>query len=84
LCFAILYAKTLKRLFQPEDIPFPRKVQRLALILCCDVARILGAPQHLKSRALLMTIYAVGMRRSEVASLRVYNIDLASMTITVH
>jgi len=34
-----------------------------------EVARILTAPTHLKSRALLMTIYAAGLRRSEVARL---------------
>ena len=79
------YAKTLKRAFLLEDIPFPRHEQRLPLILSKEeVARILTAPQHLKSRALLMTIYAAGLRRSEVARLRVSDVDSARMTITVH
>jgi hypothetical protein len=35
-----------------SDIPFPRKVQQLPLILSPEeVARILTAPEHLKSRA---------------------------------
>jgi site-specific recombinase XerD len=79
------YAKVLKRAFLLQDIPFPRTVQKLPLILSQEeVARILTAPPHLKSRALLMTIYAAGLRRSEVASLRVRDIDSARMTITVH
>jgi len=79
------YAKTLKRSFLLSDIPFPRTVQQLPLILSQEeVARILTAPEHLKSRALLMTIYAAGLRRSEVARLRVRDIDSARMTITVH
>jgi integrase/recombinase XerD len=79
------YAKTLKRAFLLQDIPFPRKEQRLPLILSQEeVARILTAPSHLKSRALLMTIYATGLRRSEAAHLRVNDIDSARMTITVH
>lgn len=79
------YAKTLKRTYLLQDIPFPRKAQRLPLILSQEeVARILTAPPHLKSRALLMTIYAAGLRRSEVAGLRVRDIDSARMTITVH
>src|SRR5580700_6175900 len=49
-----------------------------------EVARILTAPSHLKSRALLMTIYAAGLRRSEAAHLRVNDIDSARITITVH
>src|SRR6267378_843586 len=51
------YAKTLKRTFLLQDIPFPRSEQRLPLILSPEeVAQILTAPPHLKSRALLMTI----------------------------
>ena len=79
------YAKTLKRPCLLEDIPFPRKQQQLPLILSREeVARILTAPQHLKSRALLMTIYAAGLRRSEVARLRVRDVDSARMILTVH
>ena len=79
------YAKTLKRSFLLSDIPFPRRGQQLPLILSQEeVAQILTAPEHLKSRALLMTIYAAGLRRSEVAGLRVRDIDSARMTITVH
>ena len=79
------YAKTLKRTFLLQDIPFPRSEQRLPLILSPEeVAQILSAPPRLKSRALLMTIYAAGLRRSEVAGLRVRDIDSARMTITVH
>jgi integrase/recombinase XerD len=79
------YAKTLKRSFLLSDIPFPRKVQQLPLILSQEeVAQILTAPEHLKSRALLMTIYAAGLRRSEVSRLRLRDIDSARMTITVH
>jgi site-specific recombinase XerD len=78
------YAKTLNRAFLLEEIPFPRTEQRLPLILSREeVARILTAPRHLKTRALLMTIYAAGLRRSEAARLRVNDIDSARMTITV-
>jgi len=77
------YAKVLKRAFLLQDLPFPRTMQKLPLILSQEeVARILTAPPHLKSRALLMTIYAAGLRRSEVARLRVRDIDSARMTIT--
>jgi site-specific recombinase XerD len=78
------YAKTLKRPFMLEDIPFPHHEQRLPLILSKEeVERILAAPSHLKSRALLMTVYSTGLRRSEVAHLQVSDIDSARMTIPV-
>src|SRR5262249_57859837 len=78
------YAKTLKRPFMLEDIPFPRHEQRLPLILSREeVEQILTAPSHLKTRALLMTVYSTGLRRSEVARIRVSDIDSSRMTITV-
>ena len=78
------YAKTLQRAFLLQEIPFPRMEQRLPTILSREeVAKILTVPQHLKTRALLMTIYATGVRRSEAAHLRVNDIDSARMTITV-
>jgi site-specific recombinase XerD len=79
------YAKTLKRPFLLQDIPFPRQEQRLPLILSKEeVERILTAPRRPKTRAILMTVYATGLRRSEVAHLQVSDIDSARMTITVH
>jgi integrase/recombinase XerD len=79
------YAKILKRPFLLSEIPFTRRPQRLPLILSRDeVARVLEAPSHLKSRALLMTVYAAGLRRSEAARLRVSDIDSARMTITIY
>jgi integrase/recombinase XerD len=79
------YAKTLKRAFLLSDIPFSRKEQQLPLILSTEeVERILTAPRSLKSRALLMTLYAAGLRRFELSRLRVHDIDSARMTITVH
>jgi integrase/recombinase XerD len=74
----------LKRAFLLQEIPFPRMEQRLPTILSPEeVAKILTLPPHLKTRALLMTIYAAGLRRSEAAHLQVNDIDSARMTITV-
>ena len=85
LCLRFFYAKTLKRAFLLSDIPFSRKEQQLPLILSTEeVERILTAPRSLKSRALLMTLYAAGLRRFELSRLRVHDIDSARMTITVH
>jgi integrase/recombinase XerD len=79
------YTKVLKREFLLAEIPFSREPQKLPLILSLEeVAQILDAPPHLKSRALLMTMYAAGLRRAEVARLRVSDIDSQRMTITIH
>ena len=74
------YTKTLNREFVATEIPYMREPQRLPVILSQDeVARLLEAPPHRKSRALLMTIYAAGLRVSEVAHLRVS--DIAGTTV---
>ncbi len=79
------YAKTLNQQFMLQHIPFPREPQQLPTVLSpAEVAQLLEAPPHLKSRALLMTMYAAGLRISEVTRLRVSDIDSQRMTITVH
>jgi integrase/recombinase XerD len=79
------YTQVVKQAFLLSEIPFSKHPQQLPLILSREeVAQLLRAPSHLKSRALLMTIYAAGLRRSEAAHLRLSDIDSQRMTITVH
>jgi site-specific recombinase XerD len=78
------YTKTLQRKFVAAEIPYVREPQQLPVILSqSEVAQLFEAARHCKSRALLMTIYAAGLRISEVAHLRVSDIDSTRMTITV-
>lgn len=78
------YIKVLKRSFMLTDIPFTRKQQKLPSILSQqEVAQLLIAPNHLKTRALLMLIYSAGLRRSEAAHLLVSDVDSERMTITI-
>jgi integrase/recombinase XerD len=78
------YIKVLKRTFLLADIPFTRKQQKLPSILSQqEVAQLLIAPNHLKTRALLMLIYSAGLRRSEAAHLLVSDVDSERMTITI-
>ena len=79
-----LYVKTLNRKFLLQDIPYPRKPQQLPVILSqTEVTQLLNAAPRLKSRAFLMTMYAAGLRTSEVTGLRVSDIDSARMTISI-
>jgi site-specific recombinase XerD len=58
--------------------------KKLPVVLSTDeMARFLDALQNPKHRALLMTAYAGGLRLSEVAHLRVEDIDSARMVIHV-
>ena len=66
------------------EIPLPRKADPLPAILSQDeVARLLTAVPDRKMRTLLTTVYAAGLRVSEVVGLQVGDIDSARMTIHV-
>ena len=67
-----------------REIPLPRKADPLPAILSPDeVKRLLTAVPDRQMRTLLTTVYAAGLRVSEVVGLQVGDIDSARMTIHV-
>ena len=78
------FVRTLKRPEFRDYLPYPREEERLPTVLSLDeVARLINASSNLFRRALLMTVYGTGMRRSEVVRLKVGDIDGARMIIRV-
>jgi len=70
------YGVTLGEAAVPERIPYAREPRKLPIVLSADeVVRFLEAVSSLKSRAALTTAYAAGLRASEVAGLRVEDVD---------
>ncbi len=79
-----LYRVTLDRPELLSHIPYPRQKRRDPVVLSQDeVGRLLRALENLKHRALAMTLYAGGLRISEVLGLEVRDIDSDRMVITV-
>jgi site-specific recombinase XerD len=79
-----LYGVTLGRPDLPERIAYAREPSKLPVVLSADeVVRFLEAVPSLKSRAALTTAYAAGLRASEVASLKISNIDSGRMVIRI-
>ncbi|MCP4209473.1 MAG: tyrosine-type recombinase/integrase [Shimia sp.] len=79
-----LYIKTLKRTWRMEDIPFPKERRRLPTVLSQEeVARLIESTSNLFHRAMLMTLYATGVRRSELVQLQVSDIDSQRMVVHV-
>lgn len=78
------YGVTLGEAEVPERIPYAREPCKLPLLLSADeVVLFLESVSSLKSRAALTTACAAGLRASEVAGLRVADIDSARGVILV-
>ena len=78
------FVKTLKRHQFRDFLPYPRDQRRLPTVLSLEeVARLIDAAGTLYRRTLLMTLYGTGMRRSELARLKVSDIDSQRMVIRV-
>ena len=74
-----LFIKTLRRPYLPDHIPFPKRPRRLPVVLSADEVALLidsaGNPMH---RAMLMTLYAKGLRRAELCLLKVADVTASA------
>jgi integrase/recombinase XerD len=68
----------------PERIAYAREPRKLTVVLSADeVVQLLEAVPRLKSRIALATVYAAGLRASEVVLLKSTDIDSQRMIIRV-
>jgi len=78
------FLRVLRKRGFSEYLPYPKRRWRLPEILSKEeVARLINAAGNLMQRAILMILYGTGMRRAEVAHLKVSHIDSARMMIHV-
>ncbi len=78
------FIKTLRKPWSVADTPYPKKTFRLPMILSQEeVAQLIDAAETPFHRILLMTAYATGLRRAELAHLKVSDIDSQRMVIHV-
>jgi site-specific recombinase XerD len=78
------YIHTLRRSFHWDQLPYPKTTDRLPIILSLEeVKKMIDATSSLFHRAILMTLYSTGMRRSELTHLKIENVDSKRMTIRI-
>src|SRR5215472_14086336 len=78
------YVHVLKRNWSIAETPYPKKVLHLPQVLSQEeVARLIDAAESPFHRILLMTLYATGARRAEVAHLKISDIDSRRMVIHI-
>lgn len=79
-----LYTNTLHQKVSIEHIPLPLYEKKLPVILSREeVTAILEAPKNLGHRTILSTMYAAGLRVSEVVHLKASDIDSSRNIILV-
>jgi len=78
------FVRTLRRHEFREYLPYPKTRKKLPNILSQEeVARLINASSSLFQRTLLMVLYGTGMRRAEIARLKIAHIDSQRMVIHV-
>ena len=78
------YTKTLRRAWSLADTPYPKKSRHLPTILSREeVAQLIHAARTPFERILLMTLYATGVRRSELTHLKINDIDSQRMVVHI-
>ena len=79
-----LFIKTLKKTWSVDETPYPKRVIRLPRIFSPEeVAQLIDAATTLFYRTILMTLYATGVRRAELAGLKISDIDSRRMILHV-
>ena len=78
------YNKVLKRNWSAEETPYPKRPEQLPVVLSPEeVNRLIECAHTLVHRTILMTLYATGLRREELARLKISDIDSQRMVIHV-
>lgn len=78
------FVKVLKRPYEELDLVYPKLPQRLPTVLSEEeVTKLIESASSAYHRVILTTLYATGMRRAELARLKVSDIDSARMVIHV-
>ena len=78
------YVKTLKKVWSVEETPYPKKRLHLPVILSPDeVSHLIESALTPFHRTILITLYATGVRRAELANLKITDIDSQRMVVHV-
>jgi integrase/recombinase XerD len=78
------YARVLKRPWVVKELPKPRVVPRIPVILSRDEVRsLICAARGLRNRALIMLMYGAGLRVSEALRLGAHDVDSKRQVITI-
>jgi site-specific recombinase XerD len=75
---------TLQKDWDIERIPYQKTGRKLPVVFsAAEILALLDAPSNIKHKAILSTLYAGGLRRSEALNLKVSDIDSDRMMVRI-
>ena len=78
------FVKVLRRPYRQIDLIYPKRPERLPTVLSEEeVARLIDSAKNLLDYAMLMTLYATGVRRAELIRLKVEDVDSQRMILHI-
>src|SRR5215475_7959131 len=78
------FVKVLRRPYRSIDLVYPRRPERLPIILSEEeVSRLIESASNSYHRVILMMLYGTGLRREELSRLKLTDIDSQRMVIHV-
>ncbi len=78
------YIRTLGQEWNLDRVPYPKRPRRLPNILSPqEVGRLIDAADSAFHHMIVMTLYATGVRRTELTQLQIHDIDSAPMLVHV-
>jgi len=78
------FVKVLRRPYREVDLIYPKRPERLPTVLSQEeVERLIDSANNLLDHAMVMTLYATGMRRAELCRLKVEDIDSPNMMVHI-
>ena len=79
-----LFVKVLRRPYREIDLVYPKRPERLPIILSEEeVVRLIESANSSYHRVILMTSYGTGLRREELCRLKLTDLDSQRMVIHV-
>lgn len=70
--------------FNVEQISYTRRLKTLPIVISCEeVMQMVDAVENLKHKAIILTLYATGLRVSEISNLAISDFDRKRMMIRV-
>lgn len=78
------YEFVLKIKIDLSDLPYPRKEEKIPVVLSRDeIKRLIRQPKNLKHQLIICLLYNCGLRMSELLYLKLENIDRSRMEVNI-